>query len=248
MGTVKRLSVMWWRRWEFVSACFSPPKLTAGESPRGGAGGEASFRRSLERLRTERIDLLQVHNLDGVDELMPALQKWKQAGKIRYIGITTSRVAQHARMAEYMRKYPIDFVQVDYSLANRDAAANILPLALERKMAVLANIPFAFGMLFSQVQSRALPDWASGIEVTTWSQFLAQVRDFTSGGDLHNTGLDPGRPPRGQSASRLRAPSGRGDAAQDGAILGRGLGCNAIVGEPDDHTFRRARSLGGPEL
>ncbi len=103
---------------------------------------------------------------------MPTLQKWKQAGKIRYLGITTSRVAQHGRMAEYMRKYPLDFIQVDYSLANRDAAANVLPLALERKVAVLANIPFAFGMLLSQVQTRALPDWAGAIEVTTWSQFL----------------------------------------------------------------------------
>jgi aryl-alcohol dehydrogenase-like predicted oxidoreductase len=103
---------------------------------------------------------------------MPTLQKWKQAGKIRYLGITTSRVAQHARMAEYMRKYPLDFVQVDYSLANRDAAAHVLPLALERRIAVLANIPFAFGMLFSQVQARALPDWASSIDAKTWSQFL----------------------------------------------------------------------------
>jgi aryl-alcohol dehydrogenase-like predicted oxidoreductase len=151
---------------------FLASKLTAAGSPRGGAGGEASFKRSLERLRTERLDLLQIHNLDGVDELMPALQKWKQAGKIRYIGITTSRVSQHASMAEYMRKYPLDFVQVDYSLANRDAAANILPLALERKMAVLANIPFAFGTLFSQAKTRALPDWARSIDASTWSQFL----------------------------------------------------------------------------
>lgn len=151
---------------------FIATKLTAGGTLRSGAGGEASLNRSFERLRTQRIDLLQVHNLDGVDELMPALQRWKQAGRIRYIGITTSRVGQHTQMLEYMRKYPLDFVQVDYSLANRDAAANVLPLALERKMGVLANIPFAFGSLFSQVQSRALPSWASDIDATSWSQFL----------------------------------------------------------------------------
>jgi aryl-alcohol dehydrogenase-like predicted oxidoreductase len=151
---------------------FLATKLTAGGSSRGGAGGEASFNRSLDRLRTQRIDLLQVHNLDGVDELMPTLQKWKQAGKIRYIGITTSRVSQHAQMVEFMRKYPLDFVQVDYSLANRDAAANVLPMAIERKIGVLANIPFAFGALLSQLQSRPLPDWARDIEVTSWSQFL----------------------------------------------------------------------------
>jgi len=151
---------------------FLATKLTAGGTFRGGAGGEASFKRSLERLRTQHIDLLQIHNLDGVDELMPTLQKWKQAGKIRYIGITTSRVGQHAQTVAYMRKYPLDFVQVDYSLANRDAAANVLPLALERKMGVLANIPFAFGALFSEAQSRPLPDWASDIDVNSWSQFL----------------------------------------------------------------------------
>ena len=151
---------------------FLATKLTAGRSFRGGAGGEASFNRSLERLRTQRIDLLQVHNLDGVDQLMPTLQKWKQAGKIRYIGITTSRVSQHGQMVEFMHKYPLDFVQVDYSLANRDAAANVLPLAIARKMGVLANIPFAFGSLFSQLQTRALPDWARDIDATSWGQLL----------------------------------------------------------------------------
>jgi aryl-alcohol dehydrogenase-like predicted oxidoreductase len=151
---------------------FLATKLTAGNSFSAGRGGEASFQRSLERLRTQRIDLLQVHNLNGVDELMPALLNWKQAGKIRYLGITTSRVSQHAPMAEFMRRYPLDFVQVDYSLANRDAAAHVLPLAQERKIGVLANIPFASGRLFSDLKSRPLPAWAAEIDVNSWSQFL----------------------------------------------------------------------------
>jgi len=151
---------------------FLATKLTAGDSSRGGRGGEASFKRSLERLRTQRIDLLQVHNLNGVDELMPALLKWKQAGAIRYVGITTSRVSQHAQMVEYMRRYPLDFVQVDYSLANRDAASLLLPLAQERKIAVLANIPFAEGSLFRELQSRPLPPWAAQIDATSWGQCL----------------------------------------------------------------------------
>jgi aryl-alcohol dehydrogenase-like predicted oxidoreductase len=151
---------------------FLATKLTATGSFKGGAGGEASFMRSLERLRTQRLDLLQIHNLDGVDELMPTLQKWKQAGKIRYIGITTSRVSQHGQMVEFMRQYPLDFIQVDYSLANRDAAATVLPLAMERKIGVLANIPFAFGALFSRLQARPLPEWARDIDVSSWGQFL----------------------------------------------------------------------------
>jgi len=153
---------------------FIATKLTAQGRGFGGdgVGGEASLERSLSRLKVSRIDLLQVHNLDGVDELLPLMQRWKQAGQIRYIGITTSRVQQHAAMVEYMRRYPLDFVQVDYSLANRDAASNVLPLAMERRVAVLANIPFGFGAVLRRAQSRPLPNWASEINVSSWAQFL----------------------------------------------------------------------------
>jgi aryl-alcohol dehydrogenase-like predicted oxidoreductase len=153
---------------------FLATKLTAsGRGFRGdGVGGQASFERSLTRLRTTKIDLLQIHNLDGVDALLPQLQQWKQAGKIRYIGITTSRVQQHEEMLGYLRKYPLDFIQVDYSLDNRDAAQTILPLAQERKVAVLVNVPFGFGNLLRQAQSRTLPPWAADIDVASWGQFL----------------------------------------------------------------------------
>ncbi len=153
---------------------FVASKLTlSGRGFHGdGVGGVASFERSLGRLRTSKIDLLQVHNLDGVDALLPQLQQWKQAGKIRYIGITTSRVSQHEDMIGYLRKYPLDFVQVDYSLDNRDAAKVLLPLAQERHVAVLANVPFGFGSVLRQAQSRKLPAWAADIDVTSWGQFL----------------------------------------------------------------------------
>jgi aryl-alcohol dehydrogenase-like predicted oxidoreductase len=153
---------------------FLATKLTAsGAGMRGrGPGGKESFERSQQRLMTSRVDLLQIHNLDGVDTLMPQLQDWKAAGKIRYIGITTSRNEQHAAMAEAMRRYPLDFVQVDYSLANRDAADNVLPLALERKVAVLANIPFGFGSVLRQAQNRKLPPWAADLGLRSWSQLL----------------------------------------------------------------------------
>jgi aryl-alcohol dehydrogenase-like predicted oxidoreductase len=153
---------------------FLASKLTiSGRGFRGdGVGGQASFERSLMRLRSSKLDLLQIHNLDGVDALLPQLREWKQAGKIRYIGITTSRVGQHEDMIGYLRKYPLDFVQVDYSLDNRDAAQTLLPLAQERKVAVLANVPFGFGNLLRQAQSRKLPPWAADIDVTTWPQFL----------------------------------------------------------------------------
>jgi aryl-alcohol dehydrogenase-like predicted oxidoreductase len=135
-------------------------------------GPEGSLKRSLERLRTRRLDLMQVHNLDGVETLMPALRKWKEAGTIRYYGVTTSRVSQHGDLIDVMRKYPLDFVQVDYSIENRDAERTIFPLAIERKIAVLANIPLVHGRLMRQVSSTPLPPWAGDIGVTSWSQFL----------------------------------------------------------------------------
>lgn len=153
---------------------FLATKLTASGAGMFGMGlaGKASLDHSLEVLKTPHIDLLQVHNLDGVDTLWPQLEQWKREGKIRYIGITTSRDSQHAPMVDYMRKYPLDFVQVNYSVANRDADKNVLPLALERKIAVLANIPFGFGRVLRQAESRKLPAWTADIDVTSWSQLL----------------------------------------------------------------------------
>jgi len=151
---------------------FLATKLTVDEAGTSTRSGEESFARSLQRLQTQRVDLLQVHNLEGVEALLPVMQKWKKEGKIRYIGITTSRVGQHTHMMEYMRQFPLDFVQVDYSIGNRDAAQSLLPLAMERHIAVLANIPFGFGSVLRQAQFRKLPEWAADIDVTSWSQFL----------------------------------------------------------------------------
>jgi aryl-alcohol dehydrogenase-like predicted oxidoreductase len=103
---------------------------------------------------------------------MPLLQQWKKAGKIRYLGVTTSRVSQHGDIVAAMRKYPLDFIQVDYSIANRDAAANVFPVAQERRVAVLANLPLARAALIGQAGERTLPDWAADIDVSSWSQFL----------------------------------------------------------------------------
>lgn len=137
-----------------------------------GGGGAEIFERSLQRLKTPRLDLLQVHNLNGVEQLVPALQQWKKAGRIRYYGVTTSRNGQHAQMLEIMRHYPLDFIQVDYSIANRDAAAAILPLAIERRVAVLVNLPFGRSSLFREAAGRKLPPWAADIDVTSWAQFF----------------------------------------------------------------------------
>jgi aryl-alcohol dehydrogenase-like predicted oxidoreductase len=137
-----------------------------------GVTGAESLARSLERLKTTHVDLLQVHNLNGVVTLLPSMQQWKKEKKIRYIGVTTSRGSQHADMIATMRGNPLDFIQVDYSIANRDAAQTILPLAAERKIAVLVNLPFGRSSLFREAAGRALPPWAADIDVTSWAQFF----------------------------------------------------------------------------
>ncbi|HEV2284963.1 MAG TPA: aldo/keto reductase [Steroidobacteraceae bacterium] len=134
--------------------------------------GAESFARSLERLKTRRVDLLQVHNLNGVEELLPRMQEWKKEGRIRYLGVTTSRASQHAELAAAMRTYRLDFVQLDYSIGNREAATTLLPLALDRKIGVLVNLPFGRSSLFEQAAGRALPPWAADIDVTSWAQYF----------------------------------------------------------------------------
>ena len=113
-----------------------------------------------------------MHNLNGVGALLPTLQQWKQEKKIRYIGITTSRLSQHAEMIAAMRAHTLDFIQVDYSITNREAASTILPLAAERRVAVLVNLPFGRSSLFREAAGRPLPPWAADIDVKSWAQYF----------------------------------------------------------------------------
>jgi len=129
---------------------------------------EASFR----RLRTSRIDLIAVHNLRDTATQLRTLRDLKQAGRIRYVGITTSFPRQYADFERTMRAETLDFIQVDYALDNREAAARILPLAADRGMAVMINLPFGRGRLFQAVQGKALPPWAADFECASWAQFF----------------------------------------------------------------------------
>jgi aryl-alcohol dehydrogenase-like predicted oxidoreductase len=148
-----------------------PPAGVTRPTP-DGVGGQASFERSLARLQTDHLDLLQVHGLSGVDVLMPLMLQWKKAGRIRYVGVTTSSVQQHDELIAAMRQYPLDFVQVDYSLGNREAAQQVLPVALERKVAVLANLPLGRTALHQQAADRQLPPWAADYDIHSWAQYF----------------------------------------------------------------------------
>jgi aryl-alcohol dehydrogenase-like predicted oxidoreductase len=150
----------------------APPQ--GGGPPRDVLYGQASFDRSLQRLQTDRVDVMFAHQLASVDPLMPLLQQLKKSGKARYVGITTSQVGQHPELVEKMHQYPMDFVQVDYSLDNRDAAASVFPLALERKIAIMVDVPLGGRRhsLLQDVGDRPLPPWAADIDVTSWGQFF----------------------------------------------------------------------------
>ena len=133
---------------------------------------DTRMRESLARLKAQTIDLMQVHNLQGWHETLPLLRDWKQAGRIRYLGVTTSRTSQYDELEQIMRAEELDFVQLDYSLEQREAAERLLPLAADRGMAVMVNRALGGGRLFGTVGNRPLPDWAHDFDCTTWAQFL----------------------------------------------------------------------------
>jgi aryl-alcohol dehydrogenase-like predicted oxidoreductase len=132
----------------------------------------AQLEESLRRFGTDKIDLLQVHNLTSVDRMLPLLREWKAAGRVRYVGVTTSFDGQYAALEALMRAERLDAIQVDYAVDNRNAAERILPLAAERGMAVLVNLPFGRTRVFQNVQGRPLPDWAKEIDATSWAQIF----------------------------------------------------------------------------
>lgn len=134
-----------------------------------GLGGIESIERSFERLRVDSVDLMFIHSINSVEPAMPELLQLRESGRARYIGITTVSRQQHPKMMQYMREYPIDFIQIDYSLGNRAAATDVFPLAIERDIAVMLAVPFGGG-LFRTAADRELPDWAAELGAESWAQ------------------------------------------------------------------------------
>jgi aryl-alcohol dehydrogenase-like predicted oxidoreductase len=131
---------------------------------------------SFQHLGGDRIDLMQVHNLRGTDVQLETMKAWKAEGKLRYIGITTHTSSQYEEFEQAMRAHKLDFIQVNYSLADREAEKRILPLAQDQGLGVLVNRPFDDGRMFSAVVNRPLPDWAADIDCQSWGQvFLKYV-------------------------------------------------------------------------
>ena len=134
--------------------------------------GIVQMERSLDRFQTRKIDLMQVHNLVGVERQMGSLREWKAKGRIRYTGITYSEDRGHGEVERIMKLQKPDFVQINYSLVDRAAAQRILPLAQELRMGVIINRPFGGGGIFKVISAKPLPEWAVEFDCHSWAQFL----------------------------------------------------------------------------
>jgi diketogulonate reductase-like aldo/keto reductase len=139
---------------------------------RGRENGIKSMERSIALLRAKRIDLMQVHNLVDVQTQLATLREWKAQGHIRYLGITHYEAGAFPDVEKIMRSEKLDFVQINYSLMEREAEERLLPLAHEREIAVIVNRPFGGGDLFSRTRSKPLPDWAAEFDCHSWAQFF----------------------------------------------------------------------------
>ena len=152
---------------------FLATKVSVG---RGGGGDAAAataqMERSLKRLKTNRIDLMQIWNVSNPAVIVPVLDEWKAAKKIRYTGITSSSKGQYDQLEAAMKAHKLDFVQVDLAIDNRSAQERIIPTAADRGMGVLINLPFGRTRVFQRVLDKALPDWAKEIDATSWAQIF----------------------------------------------------------------------------
>jgi aryl-alcohol dehydrogenase-like predicted oxidoreductase len=146
-------------------------------APRGGGPADPAAAReqietSFRRLRKPKIDLIQVHNLGDVPTQLGILKELKAQGRIRYLGVTTTFQPQYEELVRTMRNEPLDFIGVDYAVDNREPEKTILPLAIERRIAVMVYAPFGRTRLFRRVGDRPVPDWASELDVKSWAQFF----------------------------------------------------------------------------
>jgi aryl-alcohol dehydrogenase-like predicted oxidoreductase len=139
------------------------------------SGREAGIRQmesSLKLMRTQRMDLMQVHNLLDVSTHAKTLREWKDAGRIRYAGITHYHAGAYSELEKLIRTKEWDFVQFNYSMAEREAEQRLLPVCADMGVAVIVNRPFSFGGLFPRVKGKALPQWAGEFDCASWAQFF----------------------------------------------------------------------------
>ena len=138
----------------------------------GRDAGIQQMETSFRRLRVEQMDLMQVHNLADVETHTRTLLDWKAKGRIKYVGITHYTSSAYPEVQRLLNTGRYDFVQINYSLGERDSEKRVLPLAREKNVAVIANRPFAEGALFRRTKGKALPPWAAELGIASWAQYF----------------------------------------------------------------------------
>lgn len=138
----------------------------------GRAAGIAQMEASMKKLGASPIDLMQVHNLLDVETHLDTLAGWKREGRVRTVGVTHYTAGAYDAVARVIARHPVDFLQINYSVGEREAEQRLLPLARERGIAVIVNRPFAGGELFRRLRGTALPAWAAEIDCTSWAQLM----------------------------------------------------------------------------
>ncbi len=167
-GNAEAVSGELLRRTSTQDKAFLATKVSANGRERGLAQVAASLR----ALQTDTLDLLQVHNLQDTRTQLALLRELKEQGKVRYIGITHYRESAHDDLLAVLAKEPLDFVQFNYSVAERNAEKRLLPYCADRGIATLINRPFQRGQLFKRVEGKSLPEWAIEVDATSWAQLL----------------------------------------------------------------------------
>jgi diketogulonate reductase-like aldo/keto reductase len=138
----------------------------------GKQEGIRQMENSFSLLRRRKMDLMQIHNLVDWKTHIKTLREWKESGKIRYIGLTHYTDSAHPTLESIIKAEPIDFIQINYSLRDRNAEKSLLPTAREKEVAVLINRPFEEGALFNLVKGKALPEWVAAFDCKSWGQFF----------------------------------------------------------------------------
>lgn len=138
----------------------------------GRESGIAQMNDSFRKLKREKIELMQVHNLQDAKTHLATLRDWKKSGKIKYLGVTHYQAGAYDALEQAIKSGEVDFVQLNFSIAERDAEQRILNVAADSGTAVIANRPFANGGLFGNVKGKPLPSWAAEIDCASWGQFF----------------------------------------------------------------------------
>ena len=197
----------------FAGRLFVATKVWTSGRDAGIRQMEASFR----KLGVERLDLMQIHNLVDTDAHLATLAGWRQEGRVRYLGVTHYTASGHPGLEAAIRKHRPDFVQLNYSLAEREAESRLLPLAQAEGVAVLVNRPLGQGRMLARLKGKPLPGWASEIDCASWAQLCLKfilghpavtcvipgTRNATHLAD--NLGAARGRIPDAQMRARLAA-------------------------------------------